>query len=135
MAIIIVQNCARIWPRSSGHNRPLSRPSYCASCKTGRGGELRARLNCVTVYRLRIFEHLTDYRRRPMTAFNVVRFRVKPGRDQEFLDAPKTLGATWEALRHANIIKPGDRSYCIIAEWKDRDACIQARPNMISTLD
>jgi hypothetical protein len=70
-----------------------------------------------------------------MTAFNVVRFRVKPGRDHEFLDAHKTIGATWEGLVHANIIKTGDRSYCIIAEWKDIDACIQARPNMISTLD
>jgi Antibiotic biosynthesis monooxygenase len=70
-----------------------------------------------------------------MTAFNVVRFRVKPGRDQEFLDAHKTIGATWEGLAHANIIKTGDRSYCIIAEWKDMDASIQARPNMISTLD
>ena len=36
---------------------------------------------------------------------------------------------------HANIIKPGDRSFCIIAEWKAMDACVQARPNMISTLD
>ncbi len=70
-----------------------------------------------------------------MTAFNAVRFRVKPGRDQEFLDAHKTIGATWVGLVHANIIKTGDRSYCIIAEWKDMDACIQARPNMISTLD
>jgi hypothetical protein len=70
-----------------------------------------------------------------MTAFNVVRFRVKPGRDQEFLNAHKTIGATWVGLVHANIIKTSDRSYCIIAEWKDMDACIQARPNMISTLD
>ena len=70
-----------------------------------------------------------------MTAFNVVRFRVKPDRDQEFLNAHKTIGATWRGLVHANIIKTADRSYCIIAEWKDLDACIQARPNMISTLD
>ena len=70
-----------------------------------------------------------------MTAFNVVRFRVKPERDQEFLDAHKTIGTTWVGLVHANIIKTGDRSYCIIAEWKDMDACIRARPNMISTLN
>ena len=70
-----------------------------------------------------------------MTAFNAVRFRVKPGRDQEFLDAHKKVEATWPGLLHANIIKTGDRSYCIIAEWKDMEACIQARPNMISTLD
>jgi hypothetical protein len=70
-----------------------------------------------------------------MTAFNVVRFRVKPERDQEFLNAHKTIGITWVGLVHANIIKTADRSYCIIAEWKDVDACIQARPNMISTLN
>jgi hypothetical protein len=70
-----------------------------------------------------------------MSAFNAVRFRVKPGRDQEFLDAHKSIEATWPGLRHANIIKTGDRSYCIIAEWKDMDACIKARPNMIDTLD
>jgi len=70
-----------------------------------------------------------------VTAFNVVRFRVKPGRDQEFLDAHETIGATWVGLVHANIIKTGDHSYCIIAEWKDMDACVQARPHMISTLN
>jgi hypothetical protein len=70
-----------------------------------------------------------------MTAFNVVRFRVKPGRDQEFLDAHKTIGASWPGLKHANIIETGERSYCIIAEWNDMDACIKARPNMISTLN
>jgi antibiotic biosynthesis monooxygenase (ABM) superfamily enzyme len=45
-----------------------------------------------------------------MTAFNVVRFRVRPGRDQEFLDAHKKIEATWPGLIHANIIKTGDRS-------------------------
>ena len=70
-----------------------------------------------------------------MTAFNVVRFRVKPGRDQEFLDAHKKVEAAWPGMIHANIIKTGDRSYCIIAEWKDMDACTKARPNMIATLD
>ena len=54
-----------------------------------------------------------------MTALNAVRFRVKLGRDQEFLDAHKTIEATWPGLIHANIIKTGDRSYCIIAEWKE----------------
>jgi len=70
-----------------------------------------------------------------MTAFNVVRFRVRPGRDQEFLDAHKKIEATWPGLIHANIIKTGDRAYCIIAEWNDMDACMKARPNMITTLD
>ncbi|MDH6262101.1 antibiotic biosynthesis monooxygenase [Bradyrhizobium sp. BR13661] len=70
-----------------------------------------------------------------MTAFNTVRFRVKPGRDQDFLDAHKNIGTTWPGLVHANIIKTGDHAYCIIAEWRDIDACVKARPDMISTLN
>ena len=70
-----------------------------------------------------------------MIAFNAVRFRVKPERDQEFLDAHKEIADSWPGLRHVNIIKTGDRSYCIIAEWTDVDALAKARPNMIATLN
>ena len=45
-----------------------------------------------------------------MTAFNVVRFRVKPGREQEFLDAHKKVQANWPGLQHANMIKTGERT-------------------------
>ena len=70
-----------------------------------------------------------------MTAFNAVRFRVKPGREQEFLDAHKKVQTDWPGLTHVNIIKTGDRTYCIIAEWTDMDALAKVRPNMIATLD
>ena len=70
-----------------------------------------------------------------MTAYNAVRFRVKTGREQDFLDAHKRVEANWPGLRHANIIKSGERSYCIIAEWSDMDSLANARQNMITTLD
>jgi hypothetical protein len=70
-----------------------------------------------------------------MTAFNAVRFRVKPGRDQDFLDAHKNIQADWPGLRHVNIIKTGEQAYCIIAEWNDMEALAAARPQMIATLD
>jgi hypothetical protein len=70
-----------------------------------------------------------------MTAFNTVRFKVKPGREQEFLDAHKNVHDEWPGLRHINMIKTGERSYCIIAEWEDMDALANARPNMIKTLN
>ena len=70
-----------------------------------------------------------------MTAFNTVRFRVKPGREQDFLDAHTKMEANWPGLRHANIIKTGERTYCIIAEWSDVDALIAARSHMVGTLD
>jgi predicted metal-dependent hydrolase len=70
-----------------------------------------------------------------MTAFNAVRFRVKPGREEEFLEAHRKIAADWAGLRHVNIIKTGDRAYSIIAEWNDMEALANARPAMISTLD
>jgi hypothetical protein len=70
-----------------------------------------------------------------MTAFNAVRFRVKPGREQEFLDAHKKSVRDWPGLRHVNMVKTSDRNYCIIAEWDDMDSLAKARPNMIATLD
>jgi quinol monooxygenase YgiN len=70
-----------------------------------------------------------------MTAFNTVRFRVKPGREQDFLEAHKSVHTDWGGLRHVNLVKTGERTYCIIAEWSDMDALAAARPQMIATLD
>ena len=70
-----------------------------------------------------------------MTAFNVARFRVKPGREQEFLDAHRNVPWKWPGLKRAGMIQTGDRSYCAIGEWEDVAAIAAARPNMIATLN
>lgn len=70
-----------------------------------------------------------------MTAFNAVRFRVKAGRDEDFLQAHRDTAANWPGLRHVNMIKTGDHTYCVIAEWDSMDALAAARPQMIATLD
>jgi quinol monooxygenase YgiN len=70
-----------------------------------------------------------------MPAFNAVRFRVKPGRNQDFLDAHKRANRDWPGIRHINIIQTGEQTYCIIAEWDDMDSLAAARPHMIATLD
>lgn len=70
-----------------------------------------------------------------MTAFNAVRFKVKPGMEGKFLDAHRGIGADWPGLRHANIIQASDNRYCIIAEWESVEALADARPNMIATLN
>jgi hypothetical protein len=64
-----------------------------------------------------------------------VRFRVKPGREQDFLDAHSKIARDWDGLQHVNIIKTGERSYCIIAQWSGMEALAAARPHMIATLD
>lgn len=68
-----------------------------------------------------------------MTAFNAVRFRVKPGRDQDFIDAHKNIN--WPGLKRASMIKTGDYTYCVIAEWPDMETLAHARPDMIATLN
>lgn len=70
-----------------------------------------------------------------MTAFNSVRFKVKPGREGEFLDAHGGIGADWPGLRRAHIIETGAGGYCLIAEWDDMDALAGAREAMIATLN
>jgi hypothetical protein len=70
-----------------------------------------------------------------MTAFNAVRFRVKPGRDEEFIEAHRRVERDWPGMRRANLIKTGEHTYCIIGEWDDMQSLADARPDMLATLD
>ena len=70
-----------------------------------------------------------------MNVYNVVKFRVKSGREQQFLDAHRNGNAAWPGLDHAVIIKTGDRDYCLVAKWGDQQALANARSGMIATLD
>jgi hypothetical protein len=70
-----------------------------------------------------------------MSTFNVVRFRIKPGREAEFLDAHRNGKADWPGLVRGHIVKTGERSYCLIGEWSDAGALAGARAQMIATLD
>ena len=70
-----------------------------------------------------------------MAAFNAVRFKVKPGRDQEFFEAHQSVDRSWPGLNRVNMIQTGDHEYCIIGEWDDMDSLAAARPNMLATLD
>ena len=70
-----------------------------------------------------------------MTAFNVVRFRVRPNREQDFLDAHKAADFTLPGLRRFSVVKTGGRNYCVIGEWESLDHLAAARPAMIGVLD
>ena len=70
-----------------------------------------------------------------MSAFNVVRFRVKPGREAEFIDAHRKSQTDFAGFKRFVIIKTGDRTYCIIAEWDTFQSIVAARPNMVAMLD
>ena len=70
-----------------------------------------------------------------MTAFNIVRFRVKPGREQEFLDAHKKAERFFPGMRRFVMVKTGERTYCVMGEWASFDKIVAARPSMIGILD
>ena len=70
-----------------------------------------------------------------MTAVNVVRFRVKPGRENDFINAHKNMKEPFPGMRRAWVIKTGDRTFAIVGVWKEMKALADARPAMIANLD
>ena len=71
-----------------------------------------------------------------MTAWNVVRFRVKPGRVEEFLAAHRNVDRTaFKGMRRFSMFKTGDSTFCVIGEWQSFKHLADARPKMIGTLD
>ena len=49
-----------------------------------------------------------------MSAFNVARFRVRPGHEQAFLTAHKNIGNESPGLKHANIIRTASRAIALL---------------------
>jgi len=70
-----------------------------------------------------------------MTAYNVVRFRVKPGRDREFIDQHRKAPVNFKGWRNGALVKTGDQTYCFVGEWDNFNSIVAARPNMIGMLD
>lgn len=70
-----------------------------------------------------------------MTAFNIVRMRVKPGREMDFLDVHKSVTTRPAGARKLAVVKTGDRTYCVIGEWDSMASIVAARPEMIGLLD
>src|SRR5262245_25203300 len=71
-----------------------------------------------------------------MTAMNIVHMRVKPGKDDEFIAIHQSFGATpMIGSESFDVVKTGERSYCIIGRWQSTEAMVAARPQMIGNLD
>ena len=70
-----------------------------------------------------------------MTAFNVVRFSVKPGREGEFIEAHRNARVDFTGFKRFVMIKTGDRSCCVVGEWDSFENLAAARPQMIAMLD
>jgi hypothetical protein len=69
-----------------------------------------------------------------MTAYNVVRFKVKPGQEQHFVEAHRTIH-NLPGMVEGALIKTGDRTYCLVGKWDKFDSIVAARPQMVPILD
>lgn len=70
-----------------------------------------------------------------MAAFNVVRFRVIPGAEQQFIEAHERGGLELAGFLGGSLVRTGDRDFCMIGEWEDFQDIVNARPAMIGFLD
>ena len=70
-----------------------------------------------------------------MAAFNVVRFRVKPGCEQQFIDAHRKLRREFSGFIGGSLVRTGERSFCMVGEWRSFQHIVKARPAMIGLLD
>ena len=70
-----------------------------------------------------------------MTAFNMVRFRVKPGSEQDFIEAHRRMHPQLRGFMGGSLVKTGDRTFCFVGEWRNFQSIVNARPQMVSMLD
>ena len=70
-----------------------------------------------------------------MTAFNSVRFRVKPGQEQAFIDAHKKPRMRFKGFEGGHLFRTGDRTFCLVGQWRSFADIVAARPQMIAILD
>ena len=70
-----------------------------------------------------------------MTAYGIVRFRVKPGQAEEFERRFASAPRQFPGLRKFALVKTGEHGYCSVGEWESFDAIASARQAMIANLD
>jgi len=70
-----------------------------------------------------------------MAAFNIVRFKVKPGYEDQLIEVHRNAEAEFPGMRRAALVKAGDGIFCFIGEWDGMDDIVSAREQMIAILD
>jgi len=70
-----------------------------------------------------------------MKAFNVVRFRPKPGQEEEFERRFAELDRQFDGLIKFSLVKSETGAYFSVGEWNDFASVVRARPQMAINLD
>ena len=64
-----------------------------------------------------------------MTAMNVVRFRVKPGNEQKFIDAHRKIKRNFKGFLGGRLVRTGEQTFCMLADtssWPNALASVKA---------
>jgi hypothetical protein len=69
-----------------------------------------------------------------MTTYTVVRFKPKPGLEQDFVDRYTSLKRDFDGLRKAALAKTPEGDYFAVAEWESEAHLVAARPLMAGNL-
>ena len=71
-----------------------------------------------------------------MTAMNIVRMRVKPGREAAYLAAHENREMSdFKGMQGFRMVKTGEREYVLVGQWDSMEALVATRPSMIKLLD
>jgi uncharacterized protein (DUF1330 family) len=71
-----------------------------------------------------------------MPAFNIVRFRVKAGQAESFIDAHRKLKQpSFKGFGGGWLVRTGDNTFCLVGQWRTFQSIVNARPEMIKMLD
>ena len=70
-----------------------------------------------------------------MPAFNIVRLRVKAGDEQRFIDTHRQMRPAFKGFLGGHLVRTGDRTFCVVGEWRNFQSIVAARPEMIGFLD
>jgi hypothetical protein len=70
-----------------------------------------------------------------MSAFNIVKFRVKPGCEQQLIDAHRGVREGLKGFKRGVLVDTGERTFCFIGEWESFANIAASRDQMITILD
>ena len=70
-----------------------------------------------------------------MIAINIVRFRVKPGFEEDFVEAHRGMTQNFRGFLGGDLVRTGERTYCFVGQWRGFPSLVDARPQMIAVLD
>ena len=70
-----------------------------------------------------------------MVAYNIVRFRVKPGHQDQFIALHRKAHPNFKGFRGGTLVRTGEQTFCFVGEWANFNKIVEARPLMIGLLD